>query len=116
MRFSEEHYPATYIMASRSRVLYVGVTNDIRWRTWEHKNGIYDGFTKKYYVHKLVLFERHETIQEAIAREKQLKGWSRAKKIWLIGRDNPTWLDLAAAWHDDPQWYRPLELESDGGS
>jgi len=86
-----------YIMASgRNGTLYVGVTNDVMRRSWQHKNNILEGFTKKYDVHTLVWFEFHSSINEAIAREKQLKKWNRAWKIKLIERTNSGWNDLYA--------------------
>ena len=84
-----------YILASqRQGTLYVGVTNDIRRRVYEHRNGLVAGFTKKYGVHMLVYVERFSRIEEAIAREKAIKKWRRQWKIKLIERDNPAWLDL----------------------
>ncbi len=84
-----------YIMANRPRgTLYVGVTNNLARRTWEHREGVAEGFTKRYDVKTLVYIESHEDIREAIAREKKLKRWRRAWKIELIGRDNPSWRDL----------------------
>jgi len=84
-----------YIVSSRSRCLYIGVTSDLCGRVWEHKQGIYQGFTKKYKIDHLVYHEFFQDIESAIAREKQLKGWSRAKKIALIEKTNPRWEDLA---------------------
>jgi putative endonuclease len=84
-----------YILASRSRVLYTGVTNDLGRRVREHKQGLIAGFTQKYRVTRLVHFEQFGDIQEAIAREKQLKGWVRARKVELIEGRNPTWADLS---------------------
>lgn len=86
-----------YIMASRSRCLYVGVTNDIVRRLAEHREGRHNAFSKRYQTHRLVLLEAFPDPTSAIAREKQLKRWSRAKKVWLIERSNPEWRDLAAA-------------------
>ena len=85
----------TYIMASRSRVLYIGVTNDLRRRVNEHKSALTPGFTAKYRVNRLVHFEEFAWILDAIAREKELKGWKRSRKISLIESRNPTWDDLA---------------------
>ncbi len=76
-------------------VLYTGVTNNLERRVAEHKAGIHEGFTKKYNVHKLVFFETYASIMDAIAREKQIKGGSRAKKLVLINADNPNWEELA---------------------
>jgi putative endonuclease len=75
-------------------VLYVGVTNDISRRAWEHRTGIIKGFTWKYNLHRLVWFEFHEDIVEAIRREKQIKKWNRAWKTEMVERLNPTWNDL----------------------
>ncbi len=87
-----------YILASRSRVLYVGVTNDLERRVYEHKNKVTQGFTNKYYTNKLVYFEETGNIEAAIAREKQIKGWVRAKKVSLIEASNPNWRDLSLEW------------------
>ncbi len=75
-------------------VLYVGVTNDLVRRVYEHKNKLVKGFTAKYNIVKLVYYEIHEDIKEAIKREKQIKGWLRAKKEELIKTMNPSWKDL----------------------
>jgi putative endonuclease len=88
----------TYIVASRSHTFYVGMTSDIEARIWQHKNGAFEGFTKQYNCNRLVWFERHDDVLVAIAREKQLKGWRREKKIWLIERENPAWVDLSEVW------------------
>ncbi|HEX4304261.1 MAG TPA: GIY-YIG nuclease family protein [Rhizomicrobium sp.] len=93
---AREHRYFVYIMASaRNGTLYVGVTNDIDRRAHEHRNGLADGFTKKYGVHALVWFEVHGDIREAIVREKQIKKWERAWKLRLIEEHNPSWKDLA---------------------
>jgi putative endonuclease len=84
-----------YIMASRSRVLYTGVTNDLARRVYEHKRSLTPGFTSKYHITRLVHFEEYGDIRDAVAREKQLKGWVRARKTRLIEQKNPTWEDLA---------------------
>ena len=84
-----------YIMANRSRGVYVGVTSDLRSRVWEHKTKARRGFTTKYAMTKLVYFERWDNMLEAIKREKQLKGWRRSKKTALIESINPNWLDLS---------------------
>ncbi|MDD5107933.1 MAG: GIY-YIG nuclease family protein [Candidatus Omnitrophica bacterium] len=76
------------------KVIYVGVTDDLKRRIYEHKNGLIDGFTWKYHVHKLVHYEICEEIQGAILREKQIKGGSRQKKVGLINKFNPEWDDL----------------------
>ena len=79
-------------------VLYIGVTSNLPRRLYEHRNGLADGFTKKYNVHKLVYFEQTNDVRSAIEREKQLKGWTRAKKNWLFAKANPSWSDLSEAW------------------
>jgi putative endonuclease len=84
-----------YILASRSRVLYTAVTNDLARRVKEHQQSLIPGFTKQYRVTRLVWFEQFGDIRAAIAREKQIKGWVRARKIELIEARNPTWVDLA---------------------
>jgi putative endonuclease len=84
-----------YILASQKYgTLYTGVTNHLVRRVFEHKNGLIDGFTKKYNVNKLVYFEMHGDIREAMLREKIIKKWRRDWKINLIERNNPDWLDL----------------------
>ena len=83
-----------YILASRSRNLYAGVTNDIARRLIEHRNGAVPGFTSRYRIFRLVHLEIFGDICAAIAREKEIKGWRREKKVWLIERGNPTWQDL----------------------
>lgn len=83
-----------YIVSSKSRVIYTGVTNDLVRRVHEHKKGKIDGFTKKYRTNKLVYYEQFADIYEAISREKTIKGWLRSKKVQLIEKTNPTWSDL----------------------
>ena len=85
-----------YIMASNSNsTIYIGITNDLIRRVEEHKNNVVEGFTQKYKVHKLVYFEIVDDPYAAITREKQLKGWIRAKKNALISSVNPRWEDLS---------------------
>ena len=84
-----------YVLASRTRNLYVGVTNDLQRRMIEHRQGLVPGFTSRYKTFRLVHCEQFGDIREAIAREKEIKGWRREKKIWLIERDNSTWQDIA---------------------
>jgi len=81
-------------MASSSGTLYTGVTNNLEKRVWEHKQGIVDGFTKKYGCKKLVYFEEYSDVNQTITREKQIKGWLRKKKELLIKTKNPHWNDL----------------------
>ena len=90
-----QHLYYVYILASRRNgTLYVGVSNDVMRRTWEHKHDLIEGFTKKYGVHNLVWYEFHENVNVAIAREKRLKRWNRAWKIKLIEKDNSGWNDI----------------------
>jgi putative endonuclease len=84
-----------YILASRiGGTLYIGVTNDLVRRVYEHREGLAEGFTKKYGVHRLVYFEQFDDVENAIRREKRLKSWNRAWKIRLIEETNPHWIDL----------------------
>ncbi len=84
-----------YILASqRNGTLYIGVTNDLARRIYEHRNGLIEGFTKKYHVHQLVYYEVCEDVQAAIEREKRLKKWNRKWKLELIEKFNPKWMDL----------------------
>ena len=84
-----------YLLASqRNGTLYVGMTNDLVRRVWEHKNYVVEGFTKRYRVHTLVWFEATEDVSAAILREKQIKKWDRRFKLELIEKENPRWLDL----------------------
>ncbi|MGR5308100.1 GIY-YIG nuclease family protein [Vibrio mediterranei] len=86
---------SVYILSSRSnKVLYVGVTSQLKQRIWQHKNGVVDGFSKKYHVNKLVFFEVHQSMTAAITREKQIKRWKRDWKENLIKSMNPNWMDL----------------------
>ena len=92
-----------YIMTNPSHAtLYTGVTNDLRRRVYEHKHKLIEGFTSKYNVIYLLYFEVTSDVKAAIAREKQIKGWLRAKKVALIQSANPTWKDLSADWYDNP--------------
>ena len=87
-----------YILSNAGRTLYIGVTNNLERRMYEHKNKLINGFTKKYNLTKLVHYETTWDIREAIYREKQLKGWLRSKKIALIEECNPGWDDLSLSW------------------
>lgn len=90
-------------MASVSRVIYVGVTNNIERRVFEHKQKLVEGFTSKYNVTRLVHVEETGDIRAAIEREKQIKAWRREKKVALIESENPTWLDLSEGWYAEDQ-------------
>ena len=83
-----------YIMASRSRVLYTGVTNDLARRVDEHKRGVNAGFTSRYRITRLVDFEEFADIRDAIAREKEVKSWTRTRRVGLVEQRNPFWQDL----------------------
>ncbi|HXN86075.1 MAG TPA: GIY-YIG nuclease family protein [Candidatus Binataceae bacterium] len=88
----------TYIMGSRSGVIYIGITSNLMARVCQHKTGVVPGFTSRYRVTRLLLFEEFGHPTEAIEREKELKGWLRAKKLNLVRSKNPKWEDLSADW------------------
>jgi putative endonuclease len=91
-----ERQPCVYILASRRHgTIYIGVTSDLMGRLWQHRTGATRGFTSRYRVMRLVHFEMAETMEAAIAREKQLKAWKRDWKVALVERENPTWEDRA---------------------
>ena len=96
-----KHY--AYIMNSPTGTLYTGVTNDLMRRVYEHKHKVVEGFTRTYNVTRLAYFEETTDTASAIAREKQIKGWRRSKKIELIKSMNPTWRDLAEDWFEKVQ-------------
>lgn len=98
MRYQKEYF--VYIMASKSGVLYIGVTNNIYRRVLEHKIGLIDSFTKKYKCGRLVYYENGNNIYVMIEREKQIKHWRREKKINLINISNPQWKDLSEDWYN----------------
>ena len=88
-----------YILTNwKGNVMYIGVTNDLTRRLYEHKHELVEGFTKRYHVHKLVYYEETNDVRAAIEREKQLKNWARAKKNALVETINPTWKDLSEEW------------------
>ncbi len=97
---SDRRY-SVYIMASASGRTYVGMTNDIERRVWEHKQKLVEGFTQKYNMTKLVYYEQHATAASAIDRETQIKGWLRKRKVELIEAENPGWDDLAKDWFQE---------------
>ena len=88
-----------YIMSNSRHMPYIGVTNDLERRVYEHKNKLTGGFTSKYNVNMLVYYEITNEVQVALAREKQLKGWRRSKKAALIESTNPLWADLSLDWY-----------------
>jgi putative endonuclease len=93
-----DHHYYVYIIASRTHILYTGITNNIERRTEQHTNASLPGFTATYQCHRLVWFEHYQYVNNAISREKQIKRWGREKKIELIERTNPTWCDLSEQW------------------
>ena len=98
---NKSHQYYIYILSNKKNgTLYIGVTNDLERRVFEHKNKPIKGFTKKYGLNKLVYFESHQFIDDAIKREKQLKNWNRQWKIALIEENNPNWNDLSQVWFD----------------
>jgi putative endonuclease len=92
-----------YILSNKSRTLYLGVTNNLQRRIYEHKHKLIDGFTKKYNLTSLVYFETFNNMQDAIQKEKQLKNWHREWKINLIESINPYWKDLTENFNSDPE-------------
>jgi putative endonuclease len=88
-----------YILASASRTLYTGITNNLERRVWQHRMKVHEGFTARYNVNRLVYFEVFNDVRVAISREKQIKGWTRAKKIALIESVNRDWMDLSDGWY-----------------
>jgi putative endonuclease len=108
MRAMREHLYLTYMVASRSRTLYIGVTGNLKNRIFEHKRKLHEGFSATYNCDRLVWFERFSEVGDAIAREKQLKRWVRAKKVALIEANNPTWVDLSEGWYTRDQLQGPV--------
>ncbi len=90
-----------YILTNATRTLYVGVTNDLERRMYEHKNKLVPSFTSKYNVSWLAYYEQTSDVESAIAREKEIKGWRRSKKVSLIESLNPRWKDLSLDWGFD---------------
>src|SRR5438034_126208 len=99
-RFTPVKEYFVYVMANFTGTIYTGVTNDLERRVYEHKNGLLQGFTSKYGLNKLVYFESTSDVHEAIAREKQIKGWRRRRKQALIEGINPGWRVLTEGWPD----------------
>ena len=105
-------FVATYMMASqRNGTLYTGMTSNLWARVWKHKTHAWAGFTDDYACTRLVWFERHVWVVDAIRREKRIKKWLRDWKLALIEKENPDWLDLAADWYpvSNPDWTPPAE-------
>ena len=95
----ERKYYCVYIMASLSGTLYIGISGNLHKRVFQHKFHHFEGFTARYDVTRLVYWESYDYVHKAIGRETQLKGWSRAKKLALIVRKNPHWVDLTSEWY-----------------
>ena len=98
-----KHY-YVYVMSNKSRRLYTGITSRLQKRVFEHKNKLLDGFTARYNFDMLVYYEVFSQVVNAITREKQIKSWSREKKLRLILATNPDWRDLRLEWKGDPSW------------
>jgi putative endonuclease len=97
---TDVHHYCVYMITNRWKtVLYTGMTNSLFVRVWQHKNKTFAGFTKQYNCDRLVYRESYDRVEAAIAREKQIKGWTRAKKDALVAAQNPEWKDLAAEWY-----------------
>ena len=97
--FKTQHQYYLYILSNKfNGTLYIGVTNNLERRMFEHKNKLVEGFTKRYDLTKLIYFESFQYVNDAIRREKQLKNWNRQWKIELIEKDNPDWNDLSFDW------------------
>jgi len=111
MREDKHYY--VYVMASRSLTLYTGVTGNIYCRAMQHKSGEIEGFTKKYHINRLVYYETFKYVNNAIAREKQIKAWTRAKRLELIKTMNPTWQDLAEGWGEATKLQIPHSVRDD---
>ena len=105
-----------YVLASKSRVLYVGVTGFLMARVLQHKSGEYEGFTQRYKVNRLVHFEVFQYVNNAIARETEIKKWRREKKVALLEANNPTWEDLAAGWGKSALMARADSSPAEAGS
>ncbi len=101
-----------YMMTNRSRTLYIGVTSNLERRVYQHKRKEIPGFTARYNMTRLVYCEEFPLIRDAIAREKQLKGWRRCRKIELIESANPQWRDLSENWYDCPAPENKREREA----
>src|SRR5258708_37759087 len=111
MREEKRYY--VYIMASRSLTFYTGVTGDIHHRALQHRAGKVEGFTNKYHINRLVYCETFKYVNNAIAREKQSKAWTRAKRLALIKTMNPGWQDLADGWGEPTKMQIPRSARDD---
>ena len=102
-RFEDYRFFVYMLGSSSRRAIYIGFTSEFRKRIWQHKTHVFEGFTDHYNVVRLLWYERYQYADNAIVREKQIKRWSRKKKIWLIEQMNPGWKDLAAEWFPETQ-------------
>src|ERR1035441_3033112 len=100
MHSGEHRHYCVYILTNRSKTLYVGVTNNLLRRVWEHKFGNGSEFCKRYKIDRLVYYESFDDVRNAIDREKRIKGWLRIRKIQLIVSVNPRWNDLSEGWYE----------------
>src|SRR5664279_2186329 len=102
MRNQRERRYSVYILGSLSGTLHIGITSNLPFRVRQHKEHTFRGFTAKHGVDRLLYYETYGEVSTAIAREKQLKGWKREKKVALIEKSNPQWTDLSRAWYEKP--------------
>jgi putative endonuclease len=102
-----------YILTNKHRTtLYIGITNNVQRRLYQHRYGEVEGFAKRYRLNRLVWLEHFRNVNDAIPCEKKLKGWRRSRKIALVERTNPRWLDLSDDWEQQPNVYaRPYKIE-----
>jgi len=102
-----------YILTTKHRTtLYIGITNNIRRRSYQHRSGKVEGFTKRYNLNRLVWLEHFRNVNDTIACEKKLKGWRRTRKIALVEQMNPRWLDMSDDWEQQPNVHdRPYKME-----
>ena len=107
------HDYRVYILTNKHRTsLYIGITNDMVRRLFQHRNGAVEGFTNGYHLNRLVWLEHFRNVNDAIECEKKLKGWRRSRKTTLIEQTNPRWLDLSDDWEQQPKFYdRPWQME-----
>lgn len=111
-----DEYAYVYILASKLKRLYTGVTSELQKRVWQHKNKVHpESFAAKYNIDQLVYFERFGSITAAIAREKEIKGWLRVKKVALIVASNPTWRDLSLEWGKPTETFREEKMRPQRG-
>lgn len=114
MRQPKRYY--VYILGSISGTLYVGMTNNLHRRVWQHKQHEIEGFTKDYPVDRLLYWFSFDDVRNAIDREKQLKGWRREKKVALIESINPRWEDLSRGWYDTPSSADSARFRKEGSA